>query len=40
MLEIRISPENPTEMRAVLQLVQALAGMNAEPCQAGAGANS
>ena len=38
MLEIRISPENPTEMRAVLQLVQALAGMNAEPCQAGAGA--
>jgi hypothetical protein len=37
-LEFRISPENPTEMRAVLQLVQALAGMKAEPCQASAGA--
>jgi hypothetical protein len=37
-LEIRISPENPTEMRAVLQLVQALAGMKAAPCQASAGA--
>jgi hypothetical protein len=36
--EIRISPETPIELKAVLQLVQVLAGMKLEPGQAGAGA--
>ena len=30
MLEIRISPETPAEFEAVAQLMQKLAGMNAE----------
>jgi hypothetical protein len=36
--EIRISPETPTELKAVLQLVQTLADMEAGPGQADPGA--
>jgi hypothetical protein len=36
--EIRISPETPTELKAVLQLVQTLSGIGVESCQASIGA--
>ena len=36
MFEIRINPETPTELKAVLQLVQALGGMKLGPDQADA----
>ena len=40
MFEIRISPETPTELKAVLQLVQTLAGMKPGPDQADARAKT
>ena len=40
MFEIRISPETPTELQAVLQLVQLLAGMEPGPGPADAHANT
>ena len=40
MFEIRISPETPTELKAVLQLVQLLAGMEPGPGPADAHANT
>jgi hypothetical protein len=40
MLEIRISPETPAEFEAVAQLMQKLAGMNAELGLADARANT
>ena len=40
MFEIRISPESPTELNAVLRLLQELAGMKPASCLADAHANT
>ena len=40
MFEIRIRPETPTELKAVLQLVQTLGGMKPGPGQADAHAKT